>query len=85
MQSYRDWLSRVEIKTIPQSAAENYTLLSSVGLKNKYNPALQRDNAQTFNPANFNPFKYFFEFATKTDKIYRVDQTDYVIIVHAKQ
>lgn len=85
MLSYQEWLSRVEIKTVPATASETYTLLSNVGLKDKYNPALQRDNAQTFNPATFNPFKYFFEFDTKTDKIYRVDQTNYVVIVHAKQ
>lgn len=84
MEVYREWMSRVEIKEIPVSAAETYPLLSAIGLKDKYNPALQRDNAQTFNPATFNPFKYFFEFETKTDKIYRVDQTDYVVVVHAK-
>lgn len=82
---YQEWLSRVEIKTVPQVASETYTLLSNVELKNKYNPALQRDNAQNFNAAGFNPFKYFFEFDTKTDKTYRVDQTNYVILIHAKQ
>ncbi len=82
---YQEWLSRVEIQTIPQAANETYTLLSSIGLKDKYNPALQRDNAQNFNPVSFNPFKYFFEFETKTDKAYRVDQTNYVILIHAKQ
>jgi hypothetical protein len=82
---YQEWLSRVEIKTVPQSPSETYTLLSTVGLKNKYNPGLQRDNAQNFNPASFNPFKYFFEFETKADKTYRVDQTNYVILIHAKQ
>ncbi len=81
---YQEWLSRVEIKTIPVTASETFTLLSNVGLKDKYNPALQRDNAQNFNPATFNPFKYFLEFETKTDKTYRIDQTNYVVIVHAK-
>lgn len=81
---YEENLSRVEVKTLPVSNNENYTLLSSVDLKSKYNPQLTRDNAANFNPAQFNALKYLFDFYPKQDKSYRVDNTQYVIVIHAK-
>jgi hypothetical protein len=81
---YEENLSRVEVKTVPASSTENYTLLSSIDLKNKYNPQLTRDNAGNFNPSQFNALKYFFDFYPKQDKIYRVDNTQYLIVIHAK-
>lgn len=81
---YEENLSRVEVKTMPVSGTENYTLLSSVDLKNKYNPQLTRDNAGNFNPSQFNALKYLFDFYPKQDKTYRVDNTQYLIVIHAK-
>lgn len=81
---YEENLSRVEVKTIPAANNENYTLLSSVDLKNKYNPQLTRDNAGNFNPLQFNALKYLFDFYPKQDKIYRVDNTQYVVVIHAR-
>jgi hypothetical protein len=81
---YEENLSRVEIKTIAASGNENYALLSSVDLKNKYNPQLTRDNAGNFNPSQFNALKYLFDFYPKQDKTYRVDNSQYVIVIHAK-
>lgn len=81
---YEENLSRVEVKTIPASNNENYTLLSSVDLKNKYNPQLTRDNAGNFNPLQFNALKYLFDFYPKQDKIYRIDNSQYLIVIHAK-
>lgn len=80
--AYQEILNRVEIKTVPVTANENYTLLSAVALKDKYNPSLVRDNASTFNPAGFNALKYMFELFPKQDKTYRVDGTQYVIVIH---
>lgn len=82
---YADRISRVEIKTRPISPGEPYTLLSTVILLNKYNPELKRDNAQNFNPETFNPLKYNFAFFAKTDQIYRVDGTNYIIVIHPQQ
>lgn len=81
---YEENLSRVEVKTMPAASTENYTLLSSVDLKNKYNPQLTRDNAGNFNPSQFNALKYLFDFYPKQDKTYRVDNTQYLIVIHAK-
>lgn len=81
---YASWLSRVEILARPQSKDENYTLLSSVPLKNKCNGELERDSPKTFNPETFNPLKYFFEFYSEQDRTYRVDGTGYIIIIHAE-
>jgi len=84
MAVYEEWLSRVEIKQQPITTGEHYILLSSVDLKNKYNTDMVRDYASNFNAVSFNPLKYFFDFYTKQDKVYRVDDTPYIIVVHAK-
>jgi hypothetical protein len=80
--AYQQILDRIEVKSLQVTANENYTPLSTVALKDKYNPALVRDNASTFNPSNFNALKYMFELFPKQDKIYRVDGTQYVIVIH---
>jgi hypothetical protein len=85
IQAYEENLSRVEIKQQPIAPNENYPLLSSIILKNKYNTAMVRDYASNFNAATFNPLKYFFEFYAKQEKIYRVDDSPYIIVVHPKQ
>ncbi|RYZ26850.1 MAG: hypothetical protein EOP49_42955 [Sphingobacteriales bacterium] len=81
---YEENLGRVEVKHVVPTATENYTLLSSVPLKNKYNQALVYDNGSNFNPAQFNALKYLFSFYPIQDMTYRVDNTEYVIIIHKK-
>jgi hypothetical protein len=82
MPLYLEEQSRIEIKTKPIEKGEHYVLLSSLQLLNKYNPELKRDDAQTFNPETFNPLKYNFYYFPKKDVIYRVDSTNYIIIIH---
>jgi len=79
---YAKRLARVEIRTQPITSGEPYRLLSSAGLVNKCNPGLERDNATTFNPEKFNPLKYFLQFSSSEDVVYRVDNTVYLIIIH---
>lgn len=83
-----DWLkslndfvdNRVKFKTIPRDAVnDKYIKLSTVALINKYNPGLQRD--AVVDPATFNPLKYDFVFSAKTPVVYRVDNTDDVIVI----
>lgn len=83
-----DWLktmtdfiqNRVTISHIVADPVnDKYPRLSELKLLNKYNPDLQRD--VVFDPANFNPLKYDFAFSAKTKQVYRVDHTDYVIVV----
>jgi hypothetical protein len=58
---------------------DKYKKLSEVKLINKYNPDLQRD--VVFDPTNFNPLKYDFVFSAKSTMVYRVDNTNYVIVI----
>lgn len=74
-------LARVEIKPEPYQANEPYIRLSTIGLRNKCNPNMQRDEAN-FDPNNFNPLKYFLMFKDGATTTYRVDNTNYVIVIH---
>lgn len=71
---------RIEYKQEPISFNEKYTKLSEVALNNKYNPALTRD--ASFNVESFNPLKYQMNFYTRTTMVYRVDNTDYLIVIN---
>jgi hypothetical protein len=72
--------NRVKIEEMKQEKDEKYTKFSSVELFNKYNSSLTRDT--TINETNFNPLKYEFRFHAKTTLIYRIDNTDKVIVIY---
>ena len=74
--------NRIKIIESPLSNNEKESKLSSVTLLNKYNPSLTRD--VTFDPLNFNPLKYNFDFFPKTASVYRVDNTNYLIVIQAQ-
>lgn len=80
---YAEYLTRVEIITETPTVGETYALLSTVPLRNKCNQALTRDE-NNFNPSTFNPLKYFFYFYSTTEKRYRVNNSNYVIVIHPK-
>lgn len=56
-----------------------YPLLSEVSLFNAFVSNLKRD--QFFDPTTFNPLKYNFPFHRKGYQYYRVDKTDYFILI----
>jgi len=58
-----------------------YPLLSSVNIFNIYNKNLIRP---PFDKETFNPFIYNFNFGSKSELIYRVDNSDYIIIIKSK-
>ncbi len=70
---------RTQVMEMPFHEKEVYIKLSTVPLLNKYNPNLSRD--VVFDPLNFNPLKYSFSFSSNKTEIYRVDNTDYLIII----
>ena len=74
--------NRIKIVESPIVGEDKYPKLSSVPLANKYNPNLQRD--LVFDPNNFNPLKYNMNFFTPTVQIYRVDNTDYIIVINTQ-
>lgn len=73
------FLDRFQIINKSQYKDKQYRLLSSIPLVNKYNPNLRRDAAVS--PATFNPLKYAFPMSSTKKEIFRVDATDYVIII----
>ena len=58
-------------------------LLSEVPLYSDYNKGLMRDAA--FDPQQFNPFKYKFDFYSANKLMYRVDGTEYLIIIYPQE
>lgn len=71
----------LELSLKDLSTNSSITKLSEVELYNKYNQSLVRDI--NFNPETFNPLKYnlsFYSFS-KEPVIYRIDNTDYIIVI----
>ena len=71
--------NRIKIIESPAVGEDKYIKLSTVTLLNKYNPSLSRD--VVFDTLNFNPLKYNFNFFSKTASVYRVDNTNYLIVI----
>jgi len=63
-----------DVSTIP--------LLSNVPTFNIYNHKLKRP---IFKRNNFNPLLYNFNFFSKTAQIYRVDNTNYIIVIKPRE
>ena len=77
---YNDFLeNRVKVIGSQKSGDDKFIKLSSVSLMNKYNATLTRD--LVFDPNNFNPLKYALDILPKTTMIYRVDNTNYLIVI----
>lgn len=75
--------NRVEIKNIPNPSDQKpCTLLSEVPLMDYYVDHLKRET--NFNPQNFNPLKYLFNFYSYGTHMYRVDNTNYFIIIKSQ-
>ena len=72
--------NRIKIIESPAVSEDKYIKLSTVTLLNKYNPSLSRD--AVFDTLNFNPLKYNFNFFSKTASVYRVDNTDFIIVIN---
>lgn len=71
--------NRVDITEVPYEEGEKYILLSSVPLFNKYNNELKRDDK--FVLESFNILKYDIPFFSSLYQMYRIDGTNYVIII----
>ena len=70
---------RIQYITQPYQSDEKYPKLSEIDLLNKKNPNLERDSS--FDPDTFNPLKYNFNFTSSGKQLYRVDETDYLILI----
>lgn len=76
--------NRITIKLMPDMVPNNekYKSLSEVGLFDSYNKNLKFD--ETYNKQTFNPLKYNIEYHGRGSRIYRIDNTDYFIIIKSQ-
>ncbi|GAA0741692.1 MULTISPECIES: hypothetical protein [Flavobacteriaceae] len=75
--------NRIEIKLISNpNDQKQCPLLSEVPLLNYYVSDLRRDTV--FNPQTFNPLKYLFNVNGLSGEMYRVDNTNYFIIIKSQ-
>ncbi|MGB3608252.1 MAG: hypothetical protein WA775_00045 [Psychroserpens sp.] len=75
--------NRVEVILVSSKKDQKEcTLLSEVPLMDFYVGDLQRDTK--FNPENFNPLKYLFNFYSYGTHLYKVDNTNYFIYIHSQ-
>lgn len=72
--------SRIFVTNIPKTKDEKYQNLMNLPLLNQYNNQLKYDT--DFNIDTFNPFKYDINFSLSYQSIYRIAESDYVLIVH---
>lgn len=76
--------NRVKIELASRNEKSAYMpLLSTVPLFTNYNSALERD--VNFDKIRFNPLKYQFHFHGFGTSMYRIDNTDYIVIVKPQQ
>lgn len=72
--------NRVVIKKVSKPSAQKpCPLLSEVPLFDAFVSNLKRD--KFFDPETFNPLKYNFPFSRRGNQLFRVDQTDYFILI----
>jgi hypothetical protein len=72
-------LHKFRYDVMTASSSKEYQKLSEVPLMTKYNATLERDT--TFDPLNFNPLKYDFNFNYGSHQVFQVDNSDFLIIV----
>lgn len=74
--------NRVEIKQLNNEEVKSCPLLSDVPLFDNYVSNLTRDI--NFRPKDFNPLKYEFNFYATGASMYKVDNTNYYIIIKSQ-
>lgn len=84
LDAYNELLqNRITLLLSPVVGDDKYPKLSASPLLNKYNPNLTRD--VVFDPLTFNVLKYSLNFFTNTTTLYRIDNTDYLIVIKAQK
>jgi hypothetical protein len=76
-------LSRASVLQQPYAAGESLPKLSSLKVITKYVPGLKMETS--FDPAKINPLKYYINFYSKTDQLFRIDGTDFVLLIKKKE
>lgn len=81
MPTYEEWMSRVEVKQVEKSVSQSFPALSTLPIKEKCNNFLLTE-PKKFTVEQFNPLKYFFDFYSKKEMTYRIDNSNYIVIIH---
>ena len=71
--------NRVEVRFAPELKGKKFKSLDEVALENKFNPNMKRDVVVTV--ATFNPLKYNVPMFPKEKEIYRISDSDYLLIL----
>lgn len=71
-----------QVKVEKWDGVTNYPILETLHLVNKYHPEIEYDHGDKFNPEEFNPLKYFFDFNSNSK--YKVRDADYIIVISKK-
>lgn len=72
---------RVSYQLEPVSENNKYPLISSLPLMNRMNPEIVPHDPVNFTPSEFNPLIYSWNFFSDKLQVYRIDGTDYLLIV----
>jgi len=72
--------NRVEVVTM-FDYPKDYKLLSQIPLFDKYNKSIK---IKKFNVSEFNPLKYSFDFYANSTQVFRVDKTNYYIVIKSQ-
>jgi len=76
---YKTFLKHISVEYHPELADKKITSTDDLDLNNEYNSNLKYD--KSYNANTFNPIKYLFPFITYNQKVFRIAQTDYLIII----
>lgn len=79
---YKTFLNRIEIVEASDDQLKygGFPLISTLILKNKYNPDLDYDKGPNFDINSFNPLKYFFVIGKDgASNYYRIYNTKYLV------
>jgi hypothetical protein len=71
--------NRIRVEQMPYENGEKFIKISSLTINNKYNNALA--HAPFVNTESFNPLKYNMDFFAKTTKVYRIDNTNLIVVI----
>ncbi len=75
-------IERIQFVQTPREKGEKFVLLSKAKLFDKFNKSLKRDS--TFDINTFNIFKYNLKFFSSRTIVYRIDKTDWLIVINSQ-
>jgi len=72
---------RIEYRAVEQDQTEKFPMLSTMPLLSKANPTIQGADFANFTLETFNPLVYNLDFFSDKMVVYRIDNTNYIMVV----